>query len=74
MSFRAGLDGRKISSPLGFDPGPSSSTSSSSKIIIVFPIVKTRNLFIFKFLYRDYDTGQLSPSLPVLSDCHCNAT
>ena len=24
MGLRAGLDGRKISSPLGFDPGPSS--------------------------------------------------
>jgi len=24
VGLRAGLDGRKISSPLGFDPGPSS--------------------------------------------------
>ena len=61
MDPRAGLDGRKISSPPGFDPGPSSPqsvampTNLPGPLSIVGYIKVTRELLVFVIeIFVDY--------------------
>ena len=59
MGPSAGLDGRKISSPLGFDPGPSSPylvaipTELPGPLKVNVPITKTTNS-IFLYTVAQY--------------------
>ena len=47
MGARAGLDGHKISSPLGFDPGPSSPVAQSLNRLN-YRAHKVKNLQVLK--------------------------
>ena len=46
MGHRAGLDGRKISSPPGFDPGPSSPQSIAIPTELLVP-----QIYIYIYIY-----------------------
>jgi len=55
MGPRAGLEGRKISSPLGFDPGPSKILADN----------------LCKILHDNMDDSYIKPKCVRLSWCMC---